>query len=180
PFRLKQIQYRSYQRVIEIYHFRATYLSVFDFRNLLRRDAHGYMDTLVGSDTLLKDQYIPPGDEVPAGCIEVAYLPGVFPRRKVSDGSALGFRMGNANIEWFCFERCISGEILERWMWDPESRKVQIAEGGVVDENDPRLLFDRVASLGKGTERRVVKAAHKEHNQWHGSLWDAKLRRVKV
>lgn len=177
--RLKQIQYRSYQRVIQIYHFRTSYLSVYDFRNLLDSADNEYIDTLIGVDTLLENQYIPPGDEVPPNCIEVAYLPGVFPRRKMADGSALGFRVGNGTIEWFCFGRGVDESFLSKLVWDGNAGEAFIMDDGV-DPNDNRLLFNPVATLDKGTFRRVVRAAHLEHKMWHKSLWEAEMRKLSL
>jgi hypothetical protein len=76
PFALTQIQYRSYQQEIIIYHFRTRLMSVATFRALLKRgsDLHGYIDTLMGSEKLLLGFYVPDGDDVPNECFEFAYL----------------------------------------------------------------------------------------------------------
>jgi hypothetical protein len=154
-------------------------MSVRDFRKLLDRQVHGYIATLVGTDTLLADQFIPKGDELPVGCIEVAYLPGVFPKTTTAtSGSALGFRIGNNVIEWVCFDHPIQESILNCWVCDKMTRETRIMHN--VDPNNERKMFDLVAFLGKGIEQRRVKGAHAEHKQWHDSLWGAKLRPFKL
>ncbi|KAH7411970.1 hypothetical protein DE146DRAFT_784576 [Phaeosphaeria sp. MPI-PUGE-AT-0046c] len=175
---LKQIQYRSYQQSITIYHFRADFISVHDFRNLLHRDEHGYIDTLIGRDTLLPIEVIPEGDIIPAGRIEVAHLPYVLRSGHKADGSALGFRSGDGIIEWMCFDRCIKALILDAWTCAEETRAIRILKD--VERNDPSRLFDSVAELEKGIAKRAVRGANEEHKQFHVSLWDAQLRNVRV
>jgi hypothetical protein len=174
PARLRQIQYRSYQLDIQIYHFRADYIPVPAFRNLLNRHRDGYIDTLIHIDTLSPEQFVPAGDELPVGCIEAAYLPGVFPRHNNS-GSALGFRVGGNVIQWFCFERPIQTSLLESWVWDTKACVVRTLESKCEDK-----LFDFVARVDKGLKQRRVKGANREHKLWHDSLWGARARMVRV
>jgi hypothetical protein len=173
PARLKQIQYRSYQLDIQIYHFRADYIPVPAFRNLLARQRDGYVDTLIGTDTLSPDQFVPTGDELPVGCIEAAYLPGVFPRHN-NPGSALGFRIGGNVIQWLCFERPIQTSLLESCVWDTKMCDVRF------DPKSGCRLFDIVARIDKGLKVRRVKGANREHKLWHDSLWGARARLVRV
>jgi hypothetical protein len=180
PARLRQIQYRSYQVDIQIYHFRADYIPVHDFRKLLSRQRDGYIDTLIGTDTLATEQFVPNGDELPVGCVEVAYLPGVFPKHKnpSTSGSALGFRVGNNIIQWFCFDCPIQDNLLDTWVWDTNVHDVRVVH--TFDPKSECRLFDIVARIDKGLKQRRVKGANKEHKQWHDSLWDARLRPVRV
>jgi hypothetical protein len=180
PARLRQIQYRSYQVDIQIYHFRADYISVHNFRKLLSRQRDGYIDTLIGTDTLASEQFVPNGDELPVGCIEVAYLPGVFPKQNThsTSGSALGFRVGNNTIQWFCFDRPIQDSLLNTWAWDTNVHDVRVMQTSA--QKSECKLFDIVARIDKGLKQRRVKGANKEHKQWHDSLWHARLRPVRV
>jgi hypothetical protein len=180
PARLRQIQYRSYQVDIQICHFRADYISVPDFRKLLNRQRDGYIDNLFGTDTLAVEQFVPTGDELPVGCIEVAYLSGVFPKtnKPTTAGSALGFRVGNRKIEWFCFDRSILASILNSWVWDTSIHDLRVVQ--IVEPNIHHKIFDIVALVDKGLKERRVKGANAEHKQWHDSLWDAKRRPVKL
>lgn len=181
--KLRQIQYRSYQHTITIYHFNTLFKSVHQFRALLRRTEHGYVDTLIGVDTLARYQFILTGDEVPAHRVEVAYLPNVFRNYFGAYGSALGFRSEEGVVEWMCFERCIKSLILDAWVCEENEEE----EGGYdvrvekdVDKNDARRMFDPVATLDKGILKRAVRGAHEEHRRWHGSLWGAEARNVRV
>lgn len=176
--RLKQIQYRSYQHQIQIYHFRKKLVSLRTFRSWLERDLHGYIDTLIGTDTLFLTQFVPKGDEVPENCIEVAYLPSVFPRRRSeASGCALGFRTGGKHIQWMCFDRSID-DILNSWVYEKRTKQLYIEED--VDPDNERKLFNLVAYMPKGLAERRVKGANEEHKKWHNSLWGAKLRRLKL
>ncbi|KAF2832333.1 hypothetical protein CC86DRAFT_272323, partial [Ophiobolus disseminans] len=172
------VQYRSYQRNISIYHFRAKYLSVAEFCSLLRRDKHGYIDCLIGTDTLAKIS-MPEGDKTPRHCIETAYVPNIFTQHgQRSTGSALGFRVGHKVIEWVCFDRPVDVSILNSWIATvtPDCLKVQALN--VAPADDPRRLFDLVGTMPKGIQERRVRGANYEHKQWHTSLWGAKLRRM--
>lgn len=186
---LKQVEYRSYQHDIKIYHFR-TYITLDEIRTFLTRERHdskkpqhlkhGYVDALIGPDTLANNHFVPEGDDIPADCIEVAYLHGIFPyaMRRIPPGSALGFRAGNNIIEWACFDRPIEDTILNSWVWDPSASQVDLVT--TTSPNDPRRLFDFVASMPKGLRERRVKGANDEHKQWHESLWAARLRPLKL
>lgn len=173
---VRQIQYRSYQQAIEIYHFRSKHVSVHDFRQLLIREAHGYICTLIGEDTLT-GLPVPLGDFKHRTSIEVGYLPGVFPITRRISGSALGFRMNNGTIEWLCFNLPID-DILATWVWKKKSQRV-IADTFVKCESKCKL-FDKVARIEKGLKDRRVKGAHPEHKYWHDSLLDAKHPRVSL
>ena len=162
--KLKQIQYRSYMAVIEIYHFQAYHISVHDFRSFLNREDHGYVDTLL-SDDPMSSIPAPGDDEMSAGCIEVGYLPSVFQH----GGSALGFRVGDNLVEWMCFDQPINGLVLNR---------VDIRDLG--GSNGKLMLFDLVATLPKGITERRVKGSNAEHKAWHDSLLRAGHRRVKL
>jgi hypothetical protein len=177
--KLKQIQYRSYQATIQIYHYRATYLSLPTFRALLNRQKDGYIDTLVSTDTLRTEQVIPVGDELPAGCIEVAYLPRVFPKTtSTTSGCALGFSLGNNVIEWLCFDRPIEPTILSCWVFDETTRAVHVEQSSKVGAEVK--LFDLVGFLGKGIDRRRVRGGNAEHKLWHDGLWAARRRSVRL
>jgi hypothetical protein len=179
PWALNQIQYRSYQQEIQIYHFRTRYMSVGTFRSLLRRDSdlHGYVDILIGSERPLYDLYVPDGDDTPDGCIEVAYLSGVFPRRG-TPGCALGFRSGDSVIEWLVFSQPVD-TILSSWMGIKTHPNEVIIKVGA-HRDDPCKLFDLVAFMPKGQAKRRVRGSNAEHKKWHDSLWNAKLRPVKL
>lgn len=172
--RMKQIQYRSYQREIEIYHFQAKYMLLRDFRRLLNRDKHGYIAVLDGPGKPLEANFVNDDDKPPKGCIEAAYLPNVFRQanRTGSSGSALGFRTGE-NIEWLCFDQPIKETILNKWIY-------KIVDPGEVSGCSDSKLFDLVAYMPKGLEERKVRGANEEHKQWHDSLLKAVHRPVKL
>lgn len=178
--RLKQIQYRSYQCTIQIYHFRKTCLSLNDFRSLLNRDLHDYVDSLISYDALA---HLEPseGDKVPADCIEVAYMPNIFTRGKVKlYGCALGFRIDKTSIDWMCFQGDIEATILSTFIVRLQGSAVQCGPMPDLHPDDPRKLFDFVAEMPKGLNQRRVKGANEEHRLWHDALWSAKLRKVKL
>jgi hypothetical protein len=153
------------------------FMSVKTFRSKLQHDVHGYVATLIGTEEPLLDLYIPEGDEVPGHCIEVAYLPSVFPRQG-SAGCALGFRSGNSLIEWICFSQPVDS-ILSSWTGD-HTWPNEVFVKSSVHRDDPCRLFDLVAFMPKGLERRRVKGSNPEHKKWHDSLWGAKLRPLSV
>lgn len=162
--KLKQIQYRSFKHDITLHHFQAWYLPVRNFCLTLNRQEHGYVDTLLSYDPIIRlQQSVPDGDEIPKGCMEVAYLYNVFR----NGGSALGFRIGNNVVEWVCFDCPIDDLIL---------KKVKIDNP---HPDGPQLLFHHVANLPKGTMQRLVKGANLEHKGWYDSLWNAYHRPVK-
>ncbi|KAH4992467.1 hypothetical protein HBI25_213950 [Parastagonospora nodorum] len=195
PFVPQPVQHRSYQHTIQIYHFRTNFLSVNKFRKLLTEHAaFGYVDTLIGPDTQI-NLFRPDGDELPANTIEVAYLPNIFNKKFVKGGGfALGFRThdcrtkklkkynmpikADKTIEWFCFDRAIERTILRSWICELSTRTMRPMHS--VDSNDPKLLFDHVADLWKGTLKRTVGDAHQEHKDWHWSLEQAHLRTLKL
>jgi hypothetical protein len=184
--RLKTIEYRSYMQDIQLYHFRL-HLSLRDLRRTLTQDKyardktprqeHGYVDMLIGTDTLAKKHFVPEGDETPANCLEVAYLPGVFTQSGRTTGSALGFRT-NDTIEWACFDRSINDSVLKSWIWDQTTSRVQL--GLKVHADDARKLFDLVAIMPKGLETKRATGGNVEHKQWHTSLSKAQLRPLKL
>lgn len=106
---------------------------------------------------------MPEGDEIPRGCIEVAYLTGVFHNA----GSALGFRMGDDVVRWSCFDRPITEAILDKSFVEP-------------DLSGNNKLFDHVGTVSKGICVRRVKGSYPEHKGWHESLWKAMARPVKL
>ncbi|KAH8723355.1 hypothetical protein GQ44DRAFT_620489 [Phaeosphaeriaceae sp. PMI808] len=168
-FPARQIQYRSYQQEIKIYHFRVDSLSVNRFRSLLRKDKHGYVDVLVSPDLLNFD--VPDGDEIPSDRIEVGYLPRILAMTQgsVTNGSALGFRTGNNVIQWFCFDRPVEDIILNAWVSENKE-----TDPGAREENK---LFEFVASMPKGIATRTIKGSNEEHKRWHQCLWVAELAR---
>jgi hypothetical protein len=177
PFALEQIQYRSYQQEIQIYHFRTRLMSVATFRSFLKRDAnlHGYVATMISSEKPLFDLYVPDGDEVPDDYFEVAYLPRVFPRRG-TPGCALGFRSGGSVIEWLIFTQPVD-IILSSWMGKEAHPNEVLVKLGA-HQDDPYKLFNLVALMPKGQEERRVRGSNAEHKKWHDSLWNAKLHPV--
>jgi hypothetical protein len=152
-------------------------MSVKTFRSKLLHDSHGYVGTLIGTEEPLFDLHIPGGDEIPDDCIEVAYLPSVFPRRGTS-GCALGFRSGNSLIEWIVFSRPIDSD-LSSWTTS-HMRPNEISVKLDVHRDHPGKLFNLVAFVPKGLEQRRVKGSNPEHKKWHDSLWGAKVRPVAV
>ncbi|CAO2650183.1 Nn.00g014750.m01.CDS01 [Neocucurbitaria sp. VM-36] len=162
--KLKQIQFRSYIHDIGIYHFQAYFVSLYNFRFVLNRKDHGYVDTLLSYDPL-HDQPVPAGDEIPVGCIEVVYMPNVFQH----GGSALGFRVGANVVEWMCFDRDVDEPILKTLETDRQDPK-----GGKL------MLFDHVADLLRGVQERRIRGTNLEHRTWHESLRVAGHRRVMV
>jgi hypothetical protein len=147
---------------------------------MLNRSDYGYFETLIGADTLANDHFVPPGDEIPRGCIEAAYLPGVFPDNRsgkhASPGSALGFRTGDF-IEWLCFDRPID-DILSTWIWKKSTKLILVKKN--IHPDHKRKLFNLVAYMPKGLEQRRVRGANKEHVQWYTSLLGAKHRPLRL
>jgi hypothetical protein len=183
-FHLHTIQYRTYQQEIQIYHFRSNVLSVKAFRHLLiQHPAFGFVDAVIGPDTQL-NLLRPDGDELPNNTIEVAYLPLILSQKKQgrAHAYALGFRTINDKsknkkkdpiIEWFCFDKSIEESILRSWVHQPGTRLIQNVPQ--VHENNPYLVFNKVATLGKGIDKKGVAGAHQEHVDWHASLSGAHL-----
>ncbi|KAF7676084.1 hypothetical protein GT037_005589 [Alternaria burnsii] len=156
--KLKQVQYHKFEYDVVIYHYAASFISVSDFRSLLTRQQHGYVNYLLGPDPLASKPD-PSGDELLPGCLEVGYLPSVF----VLGGSALGFRLDShpPTIEWLCFDRDVKDSILE--LLD-------------INTHAQRMLFEHVASLQRAPapekkwDRRL---AYTEHKDWYESLKEA-------
>lgn len=160
--KLKQIQYRSYQSEVYIYHFNTYHVTVDQLRRHLTRKQHGYVASLYGPDEMTGIHHAE-GDVIPNGCIEVAYLPKAFSH----SGSALGFRYWvGKEVEWMCFD----GPVLE----------------GVLAEKWPRSTgcakspFDLVAYLEKGQKKGSVRGGNGEHRCWNESLRLAGHHEVKL
>lgn len=160
---LKQIEYRTYLRIIELFHYPHHLMPISQFQQLISAQKFGFVRRLESADTLCNDQgeeknFIPDGDEVPTGFTEVAYLFNVFRRNRKTHatGSALGFRLLDEDrIEWMCFDRPIHKLLAE-----------VTTEGGV-------CLFDKVADLERGENVRKLKGSvkgHPEHRQWFDGL----------
>ncbi|KAJ4372941.1 hypothetical protein N0V83_003232 [Neocucurbitaria cava] len=162
--KLKQVQYWSYMHDIDLFHFQAYFATIHMFRTALSRQDHGYVDTLFSNDPV-HDLPVPEGDEVPADCVEVAYMRGVFQR----GGSALGFRVGKNVVEWMCFDRALDDIILTKL----ETNRLNV-QGSAV------MLFDHVANVPRGVQERRVRGTTTEHRSWHVSLCLAGNRPVKV
>jgi hypothetical protein len=158
----QQVQYRSYGRAIQIYHYPHMLLPFSRFEQRLTKAAHGYIKRRISSDPIA---HVPraEGDETPEGFIEVAHLGCVFGAHK--GASALAFRIppkpdtSVGHIEWLCFERGLQGLL-----------GMTIAKSGSNDERMP--LFDEVAELEKGkvVKKGTVGDAHLEHRLWFESL----------
>jgi hypothetical protein len=165
-----QIQFRSYQHDIQIYHIHIHILPLRRVRHLMR--AHpDYTATLTGSDPL-QHAVRTEGDEIPFGSIEAAYLPGVFH----GAGSALGVRVwrgARGRVEWFCFRGPVEGFLKEVG-----------ADRAITDERDGsgdgERVFDLVGFVQKGLRERRVKGANWEHKAWHDSLRCAERKKVRV
>jgi hypothetical protein len=164
-------------------------LSVYTFRRLIGREFPAYVDTLIGPDTQY-DLFRIDGDELPKDVVEVAYIPSVWckskGKRTETFGSALGFRTVNKNreniIEWCCFDEEIEYTILEKWTFDQNTQAVHVRDH--VRRDDPRLLFNKVATLDKDPyedkPKQGKQEAYQEHIDWHKSLSMAKLRPRKL
>ncbi|KAF2249928.1 hypothetical protein BU26DRAFT_563820 [Trematosphaeria pertusa] len=156
PANLRQLQYRSYQYTIIIYHYNNYAQPLEDFKRSLSRDRNGYISNLFSKDTLTGFP-VAEGDEVPENSVEVAYLPNVFQHR----GSALGFRsFSKDRIEWLCF-KCPVEQLINNW--------TIVYPGGVL-----RKPFDKVATLERGeTGRKGTVKGHPEHRAWYEALAEA-------
>jgi hypothetical protein len=155
---LKQLQYFKIEDDVLIYHYAASFLPVSTFRSLLTRKQHGYVNTLVGPDTL-SSTATPPGDEPPRGCLEVGYLPYVF----ILGGSALGFRIPGdpPTIEWLCFDQDIKSSILDKLD---------------INTDTQTMLFELVASLSRApppNKKWSRTLVYTEHKDWWESLKEA-------
>jgi hypothetical protein len=144
---LQQLQYRSYKYTILLYHYSAYLLPQWKLRNTMTLYEKGYHHSSLGLDPL-RNMRVAPGDEIPPGRIEVAYLPHVFQK----GGSAVGFRTPGRNIEWLCFRLPAQG-LLEQARGD-----------------NGEVLFDLVATLEKGGKGEK---GHPEHRAWFESVRDS-------
>ena len=160
---LQIIQYRSYQRNISIFHLRLHLLPLDIVRKALQSQKE-YVDRLTSFDPL---RYLTTveGDDIPPGCIEAAYVPGIVH----GHGSALALRSDqeDGKVEWFIFsgpidDTCLSRIVLDNGIWSLQQTRV--------DKDDPRKLFDLVGCSEKGLKTRTVRGANREHKGWHDSL----------
>jgi hypothetical protein len=149
---LKQVRYYQFQHAIAIYHYQASFISFKQFRSLLTRKDHGYVWALRSDDPFCNVP-VPPGDEVPAACIEVGYLTNVFQR----GGSALGFRIGGDVVEWLCFDKDVTTLLLDRLD---------------INTSTARMLFDHVADIERAafTTRTSKKLLYTDHKDWYDAL----------
>jgi len=159
--KLKQHPYYKFNVDIAIYHYCASYLSLHNFKALLQRPQHGYVDALLGEDdTLARNLLTTADDTLPPGCLEVGYLPGVF----AHGGSALGFRLGNRVVEWLCFDRDVKAIILDKLD---------------INTATQRMLLEHVGDLAKPEtlNKTTRKVPYTEHRDWYESLKGAGRRR---
>ncbi|KAF9729478.1 hypothetical protein PMIN06_009388 [Paraphaeosphaeria minitans] len=163
---LRQIEYRSYLKAIELYHYPHQVLSVSSFEEMVAARTPGFIRRLESQDTLCEESgeeknYVPDGDDVPIGFTEVAYLFNVFRDRGSAHvgGSALGFRLLDEDrIEWMCFDRPV-GNLLSG-----------------ATTNEGVHLFEKVADLERGDDIRRLKGTvggWPEHRQWCNGLENA-------
>jgi hypothetical protein len=163
---LTQIEYRSFLKPIQLYHYPHHLMAVSQLEEKLSATVPGFIRRLESTDTLCNEDgteknEVPDGDEVPIGFTEVAYLYNVFRDKKstTSTGSALGFRLlDEDSIQWMCFDRPI-GEFLSTAKTDEGVR-----------------LFDKVAELERGDNTRNWKGTvqgYPEHRHWYEGLSDA-------
>jgi len=151
---LKLLNYRNFIKTIGIYHYPHTLQSLSDFENFLRKEIPHYAGRRMLSKDNLRYNFVPEGDEVPDGKLEVGYLPAVFSH----GGDALGFRFqAEDRIVWFCFRRSIDTFLEEAHL-------------------DGEPVFDLVATLERGgTGKKGNMKGNKEHRDWHAALeesWD--------
>lgn len=161
---LQVIQYRSYQRDIFIYHVRTHLLPIAEIRRALQSQSD-YRDRLTSYDPL---RYFPVigGDEVPPGCIEAAYMPGILH----GHGSALALRVGtdlsSDAVEWYVFSAPIDESSLSQITCVDGVWSVQAG----VKPDESRKVFDLVGYAEKGLKTRTVRGANREHKGWHDAL----------
>ncbi|KAJ4326204.1 hypothetical protein N0V94_000151 [Neodidymelliopsis sp. IMI 364377] len=165
---LKLIQYRSYQRVISIYHLRTDVLPLQYVRTALQTQEQ-FVNRLTSFDALNSTETIE-GDEVPAESIEAMYLPSIFH----DYGSALALRSHDTpgRVDWFVFHSAIDQLVLHRLVcinggWALASDQLP---------DDTRKVFDLVGYCEKGLATRTVRGANPEHKGWHNSLRQAEER----
>ncbi|KAL1610730.1 hypothetical protein SLS60_002400 [Paraconiothyrium brasiliense] len=154
---LRQIEYRSFVKTIEVYHFPHHLFSISQFETFCTTTVPGFVRRLESTDTLCnpdgsEKNFVPDGDEVPIGVTEVAYLWNVFRNQ----GSALGFRLLDEDrIEWMLFDRPIDNVLSNA-----------TAANGVP-------LFDNVAVLERSDPSRSWKGTvngNLEHRDWYKGL----------
>ncbi|KAF1937682.1 hypothetical protein EJ02DRAFT_437690 [Clathrospora elynae] len=133
----KQLQYRTYMHDVSIYHFQAYHIPMYNFRC----------------------------DEIPYGCIEVAYLFNVFQ----NGGSALGIRVGNKVVEWMCYDRDVKDTSLYRMDIGPPTTT-----------SNASMLFEHVAALPRDLAKVRGQNASMEDQDWNDSLLKAVRCPVKV
>ncbi|KAF2023360.1 hypothetical protein EK21DRAFT_11611, partial [Setomelanomma holmii] len=167
------IQYRSYQQEIQVYHYRANFLSVHQLRAYctLNADRYGFVTTLLGPDTVENNHLKGKDDILPTGSMETGFLTDVFTKWH---GCTFGIRVDGKTIEWFVFDRPILDRILNRWWYDAERNEIQRSSN--LHPEDPRRLFDFVGISTKGLVQRRVKGANFEHRMWWYSLNQADYR----
>jgi hypothetical protein len=156
--KLKQLQYHKFEKDVVIYHYCASFITTTDFRSLLNRHQHGYVNYLLGPDPLSSIP-APPGDEPLPGCLEVGYLPCVFHL----GGSALGFRIPSSppTVEWLCFNMDIKSNILDQLD---------------INTSTQQMLFEHVGNLPRPPppEKKWSRTvAYTEHKDWFESLREA-------
>lgn len=161
---LQIIQYRSYQRDIFIYHMRTHLLPLADVRRALQSQA-AYCDKITSYDPLRYFDVIE-GDEVPAECIEAAYMPSILH----GHGSALALRVGTElssdAVEWYVFSGPIDEVFLSQIVCADGNWSLQTG----VEPDDPWKVFDLVGYAEKGLKTRTVRGANREHKGWHDAL----------
>ncbi|CAG5156512.1 uncharacterized protein ALTATR162_LOCUS4309 [Alternaria atra] len=141
--KLKQLQYHKFEKDVVIYHYCASFITVTDFRSLLNRQQHGYVNYLLGPDPLSSTP-TPPGDEPPPGCLEIGYLPSVF-------------HIG----EWLCFNTDIKSTILDQLDINTSTQQMLFERVGDLPRPPPPE---------KKWSRTV---AYTEHKDWFESLREA-------
>lgn len=156
------IQYRSYQRDIFIYHVCEHILPLLSVRRALQGQGE-YRGKLTSFDPIRYFSVVS-GDEIPAGCIEAAYMPGILH----GNGSALALRSDKAagKVEWLVFSGPIHDTFLSCMMFSGSKWNLQRD----LDPNDPRKVFNLVGYAEKGLKTRRVRGANAEHKGWHDSL----------
>lgn len=171
---LQVIQYRSYQRDMHIYHLRTHLLPLQAFRNALQSQEE-YREKLTSYDPLRYFDIIP-GDEIPPGCTEAVYLPGVLR----GYGSALALRAGgdldSEAVEWYVFSGSIEESFLSQVVCTKSSWSLQLN----TSSSNSWKAFDLVGYAEKGLKTRTVRGANREHKGWHDALCASKPTRKNV
>jgi hypothetical protein len=158
--KLKQVQYHQFPGPVAIYHFQVSFLSISNFKSLLKRQEHGYVNTLLSTDPLF-NKPVMDGDEMPSSCLEVGYLKDVF----VVGGSALGLRWGNGIVEWLCFDRDIKTSILD---------KIDVGTDVYL------MLFEHVGDTLRPEVGPSRKVRFTEHRDWFECLKGAGRKPVRL